>query len=58
MSLDTQMAIHTYNVFYVPDLMTNKVEEYKAESVIVAHNQLGFLQPKPPHFIQNGYSIG
>ncbi|MCX5468645.1 hypothetical protein [Acinetobacter nematophilus] len=58
MSLDTQMANPTHDVFYVPDLMTNKVEEYKAESVIVAHNQLGFLQPKPPHFYQNGYSIG
>lgn len=31
--------------------MTNKVEEYKAESVIVVRNQLGFLQPKPPPFL-------
>lgn len=43
MSLDIQMANHTHDVFYVPDLMTNKVEEYKAESVIVVHNQLGFF---------------
>lgn len=32
--------------------MTNKIEEYKAESVIVVHNQLGFLQPNPLFLIK------
>lgn len=58
MSLDTQMAIHTYNVFYVPDLMTNKVEEYKAESVIVAHNQLGFCNLNHPILFKTGIQSG